>query len=72
MTKFEPTFSAQPVRADDEVQGYLVSGFLSTEQLTKFRAFIDEDGYDKSKRWRGEYQQIAKALITAIDGAETN
>lgn len=63
------TFSVQPVDFDGEVKGYVVSGFLSKNQLQTLREFVDTEDYEKSKRWRGEYQEMAKAIVDAIDGA---
>lgn len=62
------TFGVQPVEVDGKVSGYVVSGFLSGNQLTALREFVDSADYEKSKRWRGEYQEMAKAIVNAIDG----
>ena len=63
------TFAVQPVDLGGDVSGYVVSGFLSKNQLAALREFVDSDEYEKSKRWRGEYQEMAKAIVSAIDGA---
>lgn len=63
------TFTVQPVDVAGELKGYVVSGFLSGNQLAALREFVDSDGYEKSKRWRGEYQEMAKAIVGAIDSA---
>ena len=62
------TFAVQPVEVDGNVSGYVVSGFLSKNQLAALREFVDSEEYEKSKRWRGEYQEMAKAIVGAIDG----
>jgi hypothetical protein len=62
------TFAVQPVDVNGSVSGYVVSGFLSGNQLTALRNFVDSDDYKKSKKWRGEYQEMAKAIVQAIDG----
>ncbi|KQT01299.1 hypothetical protein [Cellulomonas sp. Leaf395] len=63
------TFAVQPVEVDGSISGYVVSGFMSKNQLDTLREFVDNEEYEKSKRWRGEYQEMAKAIVTAIDGA---
>jgi hypothetical protein len=35
------TFAVQPVEVDDEMSGYVISGFLSTEQLAELRSLVD-------------------------------
>ena len=65
------TFAVQPVDVAGELTGYVVSGFLSRNQLAALREFVDSDEYEKSKRWRGEYQEMAKAIVGAIDNATT-
>ena len=66
------TFAVQPVEVNGDVSGYVVSGFVSKNQLDTLREFVNADGYDKSKKWRGEYQELAKAMINAIDGASSD
>jgi len=63
------TFAVQPVEVEGTVTGYVVSGFLSKNQLVELRGFVDSEDYKKSKRWRGEYQEMAKAIVNAVDGA---
>jgi len=63
------TFAVQPVEVEGRVSGYVVSGYLSKSQLTALRELVDSEEYEKSKRWRGEYQELAKAMVNAIDGA---
>lgn len=63
------TFSVQPIQLADEVTGYVVAGFFSSNQLATSREFVDSDEYEKSKRWRGEYQEMAKVIVSAIDEA---
>lgn len=65
------TFAVQPVEVGGTTSGYVVSGFMSKNQLATLREFVDSDEYAKSKRWRGEYQEMAKAIIAAIDGVVT-
>ncbi|HEY9289791.1 MAG TPA: hypothetical protein VIP98_00790 [Microlunatus sp.] len=65
------TFAVQPVELDGKVSGYVVSGFMSKNQLATLREFVDTEQYEKSKRWRGEYQEMAQAIVRAIDGAVT-
>lgn len=62
------TVSVQPVELGGEIAGYVVAGFFSKNQLLTLRNFVDSDKYEKSKRWRGEYQEMAKAIVQAIDG----
>ena len=63
------TFAVQPVEKGGTVSGYVLSGFVSKDQLATLREFVDTDKYEKSKRWRGQYLEMAKAMIAAIDGA---
>jgi hypothetical protein len=63
------TFAVQPVEKSGAVSGYVISGFLSKEQLTVLRDFVDTEKYEKSKRWRGQYLEMAKVMVAAIDGA---
>lgn len=63
------TFGVQPVKVGGKVSGYVVSGFLSKNQLATLRDFVDQEGYERSKRWRGEYLEMAKAIVGAIDNA---
>jgi hypothetical protein len=66
------TFSVQPVERDGVVSGYVISGFLTEEQLKALRAIVDSPDYERSKRWRGEFQEMAKAIIEGVDkGLET-
>ena len=43
--------------------GYLVAGFLSKNQLDTLREFVDSGDYERSKRWRGEYLEMARAIL---------
>ncbi len=63
------TFAVQPVEVKGEVTGYVVSGFVNRNQLETLREFVDSEKYEKSKRWRGQYLEMSKALVNAIDGA---
>jgi hypothetical protein len=63
------TFSIQPVEKNGPVSGYVVSGFLTKKQLGGLRYMVDNPDYERSKRWRGEYQELAKAIVKAIDDA---
>ena len=63
------TFAVQPVEMSGAVSGYVISGFFSKEQLAELRSFVDTEKYEKSKRWRGQYLEMAKAMVAAIDGA---
>jgi hypothetical protein len=68
MPRYSPvTFNVQPVEFEGEVQGYVVSGFLSKEQLETLRELVDDENYARSKQWRGQYQEMAKAIVSAID-----
>jgi hypothetical protein len=70
MPKYSPvTFDAQPVEKGGEVLGYVVAGFFTRKQLETLRNFVDDDQYERSKKWRGEYQEMAKAMVNAVDGA---
>ncbi|GAA5165862.1 hypothetical protein GCM10011366_04610 [Ornithinimicrobium tianjinense] len=70
MPKYSPvTFDAQPVEKGGEVLGYVVSGFFTRKQLETLRNFVDDDKYERSKKWRGEHQEMAKAMVNAVDGA---
>jgi hypothetical protein len=61
------TFSVQPVEQDGVVSGYVVSGFLTREQLKALREIVDSPDYERSKKWRGEFQEMAKAIIEGVD-----
>ena len=63
------TFSVQPVEKSGRVSGYVVSGFFSKKQLEALRFMVDNEEYARSKKWRGEYQELAKAMIAAVDKA---
>lgn len=47
----------------------MVSGFLTRNQLDILGEFVDTQDYVRPKKWRGEYQEMAKAIVNAIDGA---
>jgi hypothetical protein len=53
------TLAVQPVEKSGAVSGYVISGFLSEGQLAELRGFVDTDKYEKSKRWRGQYLEMA-------------
>jgi hypothetical protein len=63
------TFAVQPVEMSGVVSGYVISGFFNKEQLAELRNFVDTEKYEKSKRWRGQYLEMAKVMVAAIDGA---
>ncbi len=63
------TFGVQPVEIDGIVQGYVFSGFLTKQQLLTIKNLVDSPDYERSKRWRGEYQEMAKAIIEAVDSS---
>jgi len=54
-------------RPDGVVSGYVISGFLTTKQLRALREIVDSPDYERSKKWRGEFQEMAKAIIAGID-----
>jgi hypothetical protein len=66
------TFAVQPVEVGGKVSGYVVSGFMNKKQLETLREFVDTDGYEKSNRWRGQYLEMARSIVEAIDGALGN
>ena len=61
------TFGIREARRGGEVVGYVLSGFVTPEQLGALRDLIDNEDYQRTKRWRGQYQELAKALVEAID-----
>lgn len=61
------TFSAQPVEQDGQLSGFVVSGFVSKNQLETMRELVDSESYSRTTRWRGEYQELAKAIVGAVD-----
>ena len=63
------TFSVQPVEKAGRTTDYVVSGFLTKKQLETLRWFVDNPDYQRSKRWRGEYLEMARAIVKAIDEA---
>ena len=63
------TFNVQPVETKGKVSGYVVSGFLTKKQLETLRNFVDDADYKKTSKWRGEYQEMALAIVNAIDKA---
>jgi len=63
------TFSVQKVETAGTTAGFVISGFVTENQLDTLRDFLDGDGYETAKRWRGEYQELGKALSGAIKGA---
>jgi len=58
-------FQVQPVEKNGRVSGYVVSGFLTKNQLAELRNMVDSPDYKRSKRWRGEYQEMARAIVTS-------
>lgn len=68
MPRYSPvTFAVQPVEEDGKNLGYVVSGFLTSNQLDTLKELVDSDDYERSKRWRGEYLEMARAIVSAID-----
>jgi hypothetical protein len=61
------TFNVQSVERQGKVSGYVVSGFLGKKQLTEFRKLVDSPDYKRSAMWRGEYMEMAKAIVKAVD-----
>lgn len=61
------TFNVQPVQEKARVVGYVVSGFMTRKQLDELRTMVDSPEYKRSKMYRGEYQEMALAMVTAID-----
>ena len=63
------TFNVQPVERQGRVSGFVVSGFLTKKQLVEFRNLVDNADYKRSKIWRGEYMEMAQAIVKAVDKA---
>jgi hypothetical protein len=63
------TFAVQPVEKQGKVSSYVVSGFLTERQLRELRGLVDSPEYERSSRWRGEFQEMAQAIVRAIDSA---
>lgn len=63
------TFNVQPVEKNGKISGYVVSGFLTKKQLVEFRKLVDSPDYKRSKMWRGEYMEMAQAIVKAVDKA---
>jgi hypothetical protein len=61
------TFNVQAVQIGRKVSGYVVSGFLTKKQLNEFRNLVDSPERKRSTTWRGEYMEMAKAIVTAVD-----
>jgi hypothetical protein len=61
------TFAVQHVEVGGKVAGYVLSGYLNKNQLNTLRNFVDQENYERSKRWRGQYLEMAKVLVSAID-----
>ena len=61
------TFTVQPVEKQGKVYGYIASGFLTKKQLAEFRNLVDSSEYKRSKMWRGEYMEMAQAIVKAVD-----
>jgi hypothetical protein len=47
----------------------VISGFLTKKQLVELGNFIDSPEYQRSKKWRGEYQEMAQAIVNAVNKA---
>ncbi len=63
------TFSVEPVEKNGRVSGYVVAGFFTKKQLEALRTMVDNEEYARTKKWRGEYQELAKAMVAAVDKA---
>ncbi|MFL6288173.1 MAG: hypothetical protein ACJ73L_07225 [Actinomycetes bacterium] len=63
------TFAVQPVEVAGKVSGYVMSGFVTEKQLKELRGFVDSEEYKRSSRWRGQYLEMARAMVNAIDAA---
>jgi hypothetical protein len=63
------TFNVQPVDRQGKVSGYVVSGFLTKKQLVEFRNLVDSPDYKRSTMWRGEYMEMAQAIVKSVDKA---
>ncbi len=63
------SISVQPVDKNGRVTGYVIAGFLSQKQLRAIRDIVDNPEYQRSKKWRGEYQEMAKSIVKAVDDA---
>jgi hypothetical protein len=61
------TFSVQPIEKRGKVSGYVVSGFLTKRQLAELRRMVDSEEYKRTKMYRGEYQEMALAIVKAVD-----
>lgn len=62
------TFNVHPVEKAGKVSGYVVSGFMTKDQLTHLRGLVDTPEYKGSKMWRGEYQELGQAIVQAVNG----
>jgi hypothetical protein len=72
MPRYSPvTFAVQPVEQEGRSLGFVISGFVSKNQLDTLREFVDSEDYERSKRWRGEYLEMAKAIVNAVDSVGT-
>jgi hypothetical protein len=47
----------------------VVSGFLTKKQLAELRNMVDGPEYKRSTKWRGEYQEMALAIVQVVNGA---
>jgi hypothetical protein len=63
------TFTVQPVEKGGRVSGFVVAGFFTKSQLEVLRNFVDDEEYQRTKKWRGEYMEMARAIVKAIDEA---
>ena len=63
------TFTVQPVEKGGRVSGFVVAGFLTTKQLNILRGLVDNEEYKRTKKWRGEYMELARAIVQSIDKA---
>ena len=61
------TFTVRPVEEQGKVSGYVASGFLTKKHLAEFRNLVDSPDYKRSRVWRGEYMEMAQAIVKAVD-----
>lgn len=61
------TFNVQEVEKGGRTLGFVVSGFFTKKQLSELRNMVDSEDYERSKKYRGEYLEMARAIVTAVD-----
>lgn len=61
------TFGIQEAKQGEDIVGYVLSGLVTRDQLGALRDLIESEEYPRTKRWRGQYQELAQALVGAID-----